>query len=312
MAKGSLLISGDFDDPYVIPGPSLGLNNSLNGGIMAGRLHTFWGPKASGKTTYAMHCIAEAQKMGKRCAWIDSEKTYSKKWAEACGVDTKALLVMKEGANSAEKIVEALYQPIVKGEIDVFVIDSLSSIFMDDYLEGADYKGIATGARSHNFLVSKLLGALTLNTTGILIAHMTMGKKGMGFASQAKMSHSVEHWSSSVIKFWKGGGTDSLRVEDDKSVSIRTIWTVEKSKQSKYPDSGEYWMNVDEDVDGPRLKFDNLTELVDVAINKEVLAGKGWYSFGEHKFQGKPGWVAALQEDEALYAELKGAVFPNG
>lgn len=304
MAKGSLLLRGDFEDPYKLEGPSVGLNDALNGGLMAGRLHILWGPKASGKTTYAMHCLAEAQRLGKNCVYVDAEKTYSRSWAEACGVDTKKLGVLR--ANSAETILKELQEPIMKGEIDFFIIDSLSSIWIDSYTDKTDSNPIGVGARSSNFLVGKLLDALQLETMGIIIAHMTMTQGGgQGMFAAPKISKSVEHWASTIIKFQKSGSKDDVR--EDGAFLVK--WKVEKSKQSKYPADGQYFLKVEQDEDGASIDFDNYTELVEIAKARDVIEGTVWLNFGDFKAQGKNKFANALRDDPELYKALKEATF---
>src|ERR1051325_3664852 len=100
--------SGRLDKRWKLPLGSYSLNRALGGGLESGRFHLFWGPKASTKSTQALYAIANAQKMGKHCLYIDAEKTYDGDYAEKCGVDIDELELLDEGANVAEDMLTAL------------------------------------------------------------------------------------------------------------------------------------------------------------------------------------------------------------
>src|SRR5688572_27252849 len=131
MAKLEVL-TARLPEPEFLPTPSFGINRALGGkGLSSGRIHVFWGQKASGKSTAAFHQIAYAQKQGKVCIYIDAERAFPMKWAEKCGVDLDACKYIR--ANSAEKILELLMPMVDRGEVDLIVVDSLSSINFDSY-----------------------------------------------------------------------------------------------------------------------------------------------------------------------------------
>lgn len=302
--RKSKIFRGNIEEPEMIPLPSLGLNKSLGGGLLEGRIHTFWGAKASGKTTAAMHVVAEAQKKGKTCLWIDSEKTYSRRWAEACGVDTEELLVLQ--VNSVEEILKEVQDDFRKGEIDLIVVDSLSSIFFESYLSTPDGNPIGGFARASNFLVGKLLDTMGLKSMVILIAHQTMKNSGQMFVKSAKLSESVEHWNSTIIKFRKTGSKDEVR--DDKSFKV--YWTVEKSKQSVYPDTGSYFFLAgDNERGGVTIKYDNAEEATRIAIDEKIIEqGGAWLKWRDLNIQGVKNFAEMLNDDPALLEELWGEV----
>jgi recombination protein RecA len=96
------ILSARLPDPEFLPTASFGINRALGGeGLEAGRIHVYWGPKASGKTSMSFHQIRMAQDQGKKCVYWDSEKAFSMKWAQKCGVDVDALGYLR--TNSAEK-----------------------------------------------------------------------------------------------------------------------------------------------------------------------------------------------------------------
>lgn len=292
MSKLKILSANDIEDAYTLETGSIGLNRALNGGLMGGRFHIYWGPKASGKTTQALFSIAEAQRLGKTCLYVDAEKTFSKIWAAKCGVDVHDLRYIR--SNKVEDILETILPLIEKGEIDVVVVDSLSSIFLSSHIESPDSKGIGIGARSMNFLTSKLLAALQWETQVIMIAHGNMASNAMGMSLQAKTSKSVEHWASTIVKF-RLGGSQSNDFRDDGARQV--YWTVEKSKHSPYPVSGAYWLS----AQSPAVFIDQATEVANLCKEAGVVQGATWLSYGDQKWQGTKNFAADLKSDRDLF-----------
>lgn len=293
------LTTGDIPDPILLATPSLGLNQSLGGGLMSGRIHVFWGPKASGKTTTAMHVLAKAQQKGLRGLYVDAEKTYGAKWAMGCGIDTDQLELCR--GNKVEDILETILPKIESKESNVIVLDSLSSIFVESFLLADGGNAIGIGARSMNNLVSKFLGALNDEVMIILIAHTTMAKSGQMMTAQAKLSESVKHWASSIIKFRQGMSKDNDRRADG---SVKVYWQVEKSKQSLYPDDGSYWFNPQ------TISYDQMAELATLVVDKEIVRKSGaWiYVSDDVKYQGDAQFANALREDPELQRYLLAAL----
>ncbi len=249
----------------------------------------------SGKTTAALHCIAEAQRLGKICMFVDAEKTYLSSWAEKCGVDLDALKYIR--GNSVEDIAETLLPDIEGGEVDLIVIDSLSSVFLDSWLDKGENTAMGIGARSANFLIAKILNVMGLQTNVIIIAHGTMAQSGQNMILSAAVSKRVEHWSSTIFKFFKSSSKDNIR-EDG---SVKITWKLEKSKQSYYPRDGEYWFNP---LNG---SIDSYAELANLAIDRELVEKKGaWFYYGDNKWHGEDNFALALKENEALYNTLEG------
>jgi recombination protein RecA len=298
MAKLKIL-SGRIAPAYKLPTGSYGLNKALNGGLQGGRVHVYWGAKASGKTTQALMSVAEAQRLGKTCMWIDAEKTYDSAWAEKCGVDIDSLLVIR--ALSVEDILTTIVPMIRKGEIDVVVIDSLSTVSTDAFFDDPTYKGIGTGARATNILVHKILEAIDLETQVICIAHANMAQAGQGMSLQAKISKSVEHWASTIVMFRLGGSKDDTRSDGAKQI----YWDVKKSKQSLYPVKGQYWFCVTDNA----IFIDQAAELVTAAVEAEIIERKGaWYRFDGDMWQGEAAVVSALKTDNDLRLKIEEAL----
>lgn len=291
MSKLKILAARDVKDAYKLPTGSVGLNRALNDGLMGGRIHIYWGPKASGKSTQAMFSIAEAQRLGKTCMYVDSEKTFSSVWAKKCGVDIDDLRYVR--SNKAEDILETIMPMIEKEEIDLVVIDSLSSIFTGGHIDKADSNAIGINARSSNFLTSKLLAAMQWETQIIIIAHANMAASSMGMSLQAKISKSVEHWASTIIKFRLGFSKDNDFRDDG---ARQVYWVVEKSKHSLYPVDGKYWFSAQSEA----VYIDHAYEVAELCKEEGIVAGTTWLSYGDQKWQGLKNFAAALKADPDL------------
>lgn len=299
MAKSKTLRAIDTPDPWILPSPSIGLNRALNGGYYSGRIHTLYGPTASGKSTHVYHCIAEAQRMGKKCWYNDAEQTFLKSRAAACGVDLAELEICYE--QKAEEILGEIIPKLRKKEVDVVVIDSLNSIFFEAYFDNSDYKGIGTGARSHNFVVGKILEAMDpFDHMIFLITHVTMAQSGQTMTQQAKLSKSVEHWTATLIKLRKDMSKQELNDE-----TAKIYWRVDKSKTSSYPKEGDYVLSSGQDV-----SLDHYLELANIAVELGVVGqnGPSWLVLNDRKWQGVAKFAAAMEEDQELYEMILEAV----
>ena len=135
--KGSIMLMGDdkVDEVAVIPTGSIGLNAALGvGGYPRGRVIEIYGPESSGKTTLAIHAIAEAQKAGGVAAFIDAEHAFDRFYASKLGVDTDNLLISQPG--SGEEALEIAEQLIRSSAVDIIVVDSVAALTPKKEIEG--------------------------------------------------------------------------------------------------------------------------------------------------------------------------------
>jgi recombination protein RecA len=291
------VLSGRIADPYMLPTPSFNLNRALGGGLLSGRIHIFWGPKASGKTTVALHQIAEAQRLGKRCLFVDAEKTYRASWAEKCGVNVDDLQVIQQGANVAEDLLTVLLPMVEKESIDVVVIDSLSSVLLSSFFEKPESNPVGIFARSAKFVLIKLLNALGPETQIILISHASLDLSGYHPTLTASIGNATAHWASTIIGF-KQGNNKKEDFRDDGSRKVR--WKIDKSKQNVYPVDGEYWFNA------KTATIDQEDEIITAAIELEIISQKAsWFSYDGAKYQGTNGIKAAIQEIPDMLDAIK-------
>jgi recombination protein RecA len=292
-------LTGRRPEPYYLTSPSFGIQRALGGqGFTSGRFHLYWGVKASGKTTFALQQIAAAQREGKICAFIDSEKAFSEPWAVKNGVDVDALLYID--STKAEKTLELLLPDIESGKIDVTVVDSLNSLNFESFFD-ADKNPIGSYARSSKMVTHKILGALNHNQHVIFISHAAMDLSGYHPQLKAAVGNAVDHWASTIIKFQKVNSKNEVRTDG----SFPVKWKIEKSKQSVYPVEGQYYFNSN------TAEIDYVDELVTAAVEDGLVAKGGawlWYpdkeTCGENKWNGRDKFAEELRGNLTLQEEI--------
>lgn len=285
-------------EPYYLPTPSFGINRALGGeGLASGRIHLYWGIKASGKSTSAFHQIRMAQQQGKVCAYVDSERAFTPAWAERCGVDLDSLLYIRK--NAVEDILEVLLPDLQSEKIDVVIVDSLSSMNYRSFYEKAESNPMGSAARSSKFFTQKVLESLGMSQHVILISHAAMDLSGHYPQLKAAVGSAIDHWTSTQIRFQKLSGKDN--VKEDGSFKVK--WVIGKSKQSVYPVEGYYWFNPH------TATIDNIAEVADAAIEAEIVEKSGaWIKYDGTQFHGVNKFTLELKENQELYDEIAAKV----
>ena len=183
--KGSIMCLGDdaVQDVEVIPTGSVGLDFALGvGGLPRGRITEIYGPEASGKTTLAIHVIAEAQKMGGICAIIDAEHAFDRFYAERLGVDVNSLWIAQP--DNGEQALDIAEQLINSGAIDVLVIDSVAALTPKAEIEGEmGDKNVGLHARLMSQAMRKLTGAISRTRTCCIFINQMREKIGVMFGN---------------------------------------------------------------------------------------------------------------------------------
>jgi RecA/RadA recombinase len=299
--------SARLPEPWYLPTSSYGINRALGGrGLASGRIHVYWGAKACGKTTMALQQIALAQKEGKNCAFLDSERAFSEPWAIRNGVNVDDLLYNKTLV--VEEALELMMPAIQKDEIDLLVIDSVNSLNYASFFDDPKSQGMGTYARSSKMLTHKLLSVLGDQQQIILISQASMQKNGQHFNLGASVGSAIEHWASTMIKFRKTGATkpepgkpatDDWRADG----SYKVTWRLEKSKQSNYPVTGNYYFN------DKTAQIDNVDEVVTYAKSVGILTGTTWIKYAEGtdeelKWNGRAKLLAYIEENPVFLKEL--------
>jgi recombination protein RecA len=286
---------------WYLPTSSFGINRALGGrGLASGRIHVYWGPKASGKTTLALQQIALAQQQGKVCGYINSERAYNDVWAAANGVDVEAL--KRTDTVVVEDALSLVMPDMAEGNIDLLVVDSVNSLNYRSFFDDPESQGMGTYARSSKMFAHKLLSVLGPTQQVILISQQSMQKSGQQFVAGATVGSAIEHWASTMIKFRKTGSRQPDRNKDGTlkpdpnkewrtDGSFKVHWQLQKSKQSPYPVSGSYYFNADSTI------IDQVDEVVDIAKELEIVTGSTWLEFKEQKFQGKAKLGEYLREN---------------
>lgn len=291
--------SGRLPERWLLPVGSMSLNRALGGGLESGRIHVFWGAKASTKSTNALYAIANAQQMGKTCLYVDAEKTFDGRYAEKCGVNIDDLMLLDEGSNMAESLLQTVLPEIDKGNIQVIVIDSLSSVLQESFFEKPEANPMGIYSRSAKFVIAKLLNALNREMQIILISHASMDLSGYKPVLSASMGNAQGHWTSNIIKFQANNGKDNFREDGYRKI----MWKIDKSKQPVWPFNGEYYFN------GLTADVDRIAELVDVCVEADIVQSGTWMKYGDLKFHGKAKLIEALNDNEdglveSLYHDL--------
>src|SRR5210317_1369374 len=206
--KGTVMRMGDreiLDIPAISTG-SIGLDVALGiGGIPKGRVVEIYGPESSGKTTLAMHCIAEAQKTGGLAAFVDAEHAFDKLYAEKLGIQTENLLISQP--DSGEQALEIAEHLIRSGAIDIIVIDSVAALVPKAELEGemGDSK-MGLQARLMSQALRKLTGTINKTKCSCIFINQLREKIGVMFGNPETTT------GGNALKFYSSVRLDIRRI----------------------------------------------------------------------------------------------------
>lgn len=275
----------------VIPSGILPLDIALGvGGIPRGRIIEVYGPESSGKTTVAMHIVSEAQKMGLRCAYIDSEHAFDPTYADALGLDSSSLLFAQpDNLEEAFEIADTLVQT---GEVGLIVFDSVAAMTPRAEVEG-DFGEAHVGlqARLMSQALRKITGIASKSETTIIFINQLRSKIGVIYGSPEVTS------GGNALKFYASVRLDVRRKETNKdkagdSVSNRVNVKVVKNKVAPPFKIAEFNIVFGEGAD-------KVGALVNVATELGVTVRSGaWYSYlGEQIGQGLEKTVVFLKEN---------------
>lgn len=285
--------------PDIIPTPSFGINYVLDGGIWTDRITTMWGNYSSGKTTFALMTMAEAQKKGYTAVILDAEGTYTDEYAEKCGLNIQDRIYIRE--TIVEEILKIIV-PMMSQRQDkyIFLMDSLNSIFFENFNKEADGgQAIGSSSRAQKYLTAKIASYSHMNMATIYIAQQSIGFQGQTAYVGANMGNYTGHMSTNVIKLFSSAGKDALVRDDNGRIIDQEIsWTIEKSKQTAVRGiKGTYWWNPES------AKFNHRKEVFHYAVRCGIIKKAGaWYSFdspaGEIKGHGEAKMFDSLTESD--------------
>ncbi|AZL54749.1 DNA recombination/repair protein RecA [Aliarcobacter skirrowii] len=299
--KGTLIRLGDKEviPTEAISTGSLGLDLALGvGGLPKGRVIEIYGPESSGKTTLTLHAIAEAQKAGGVCAFIDAEHALDVKYARDIGVDTDNLLVSQP--DFGEQALEILETVIRSGAVDLVVVDSVAALTPKVEIDGdMDDQQVGVQARLMSKALRKITGLLNkMNCTVIFINQIRM-KIGMtGYGSPETTT------GGNALKFYSSVRLDIRRIatlkQGENSIGNRVKVKVVKNKVAAPFKQAEFDIMFGEGIS-------KTGELVDYGVKLDIIDKAGaWFSYGDTKIgQGRENSKVFLRDNPAIAKEIE-------
>ncbi|WP_445666484.1 recombinase RecA [Fodinibius sp. AD559] len=298
--KGTIMRLGDEatqDVPSISTG-SIMVDYALGvGGVPRGRVTEIYGPEASGKTTLALHVIAEAQKAGGYAAFVDAEHAFDPRYAKNLGINTDELLVSQP--DSGEQALEITETLIRSAALDVIVIDSVAALVPRAELEGEmgdSHMGLQ--ARLMSQAMRKITGIINKTRTSVIFINQIREKIGVMFGNPETTSggRALKFYSSVRIDIRRIG---SLKKGDD-MVGNRTKVKVVKNKVA--PPFKEVEFNI---IYGEGIS--RLAEILDMAVEFDIIEKRGsWYRYdGEPIGQGTDNAIEFLESDPELTEKIE-------
>ncbi len=308
--KGAIMRMGDrqVEKVPVISTGSLGLDMALGvGGYPRGRIVEIFGPESSGKTTLAIHAIAEAQKGGGIAAFIDAEHAFDPAYAEKLGVDMNSLYMSQP--DNGEQALEIAEQLIRSSAIDIIVIDSVAALTPKAEIEGemGDAK-MGLHARLMSQALRKLTGALSKTNTTCIFINQLREKIGIMFGNPETTT------GGNALKFYASIRIDVRKVSPiktgDEVLGSLTRAKVVKNKVAPPFRKTEFEIRFGEGIS-------KVGEILDLATNLDIIKKSGsWFSYGGTKLaQGREGALRILKDNPELQDEIEAklrAAFQQG
>ena len=302
--KGSIMKMGDEEvmEIQVIPSGSIALNVALGvGGYPRGRVVEIYGPESSGKTTLAIHAIAEAQKAGGIAAFIDAEHAFDRFYAEKLGVNIDELLISQP--SSGEEALEITEQLIRSSAIDIVVIDSVAALTPKAELEGemGDSK-MGLQARLMSQALRKLTGTISKTGTTCMFINQLREKIGVMFGNPETTT------GGNALKFYSSVRLDIRRIgavkDGEEILGNQTRVKVVKNKVAPPFRKAEFDILYGEGIS-------RLGEIVDLGSDLGIIKKSGsWYSYQETRLgQGREAAKTSIKDNPELSEELEKLIF---
>jgi recombination protein RecA len=301
--KGSVMMMNEkvITDLEVISTGSIGLDIALGvGGLPKGRVVEIYGPESSGKTTLAIHVIAEAQKKGGMCAFIDAEHAFDSGYAQKLGVDIDNLLISQP--DYGEQALEIADRLILSGALDVVVIDSVAALVPKSELEGemGDSK-MGLQARLMSQALRKLTATINKTNTVCIFINQLREKIGVMFGNPETTT------GGNALKFYCSVRLDIRRqaqIKDgDEAIGNRVKVKVVKNKVAPPFRSAEFDVIYGQGIS-------KIGEIIDMGVELGIVQKSGsWFSYDTNKLgQGRDTVKQLLIDNPELAAELEGKI----
>jgi recombination protein RecA len=298
--KGSIMKMGEFTDKMafdVISTGSIALDLALGvGGLPRGRIIEIYGPESSGKTTLALHVIAEAQKLGGTAAFVDVEHALDPAYAQGLGIDLDNLLVSQPDAG--EQALEIAEMLVRSNAVDVVVVDSVAALVTKAELEG-DMGDTHVGlqARLMSQALRKLTSAISRSKCVMIFINQMREKIGVMFGNPETTS------GGRALKFYASVRLDVRKLEQIKVgtdvVGSRTRVKVVKNKVAPPFRQAEFDITYGKGIS-------KMGSIIDVALERNLIGKSGsWYTYGEQRIgQGRENAKAFLEEHSDIADEI--------
>jgi recombination protein RecA len=302
--KGSIMKMGDeaIEDIPVISSGSIALNSALGvGGYPRGRVIEIYGPESSGKTTLAIHAIAEAQKAGGIAAFIDAEHAFDRFYAEKLGVDVENLWISQP--DNGEQALEIAEQLIRSSAIDIIVIDSVAALTPKAELEGdMGENKVGLQARLMSQALRKLTAAISKTNTTCVFINQLREKIGVMFGNPETTT------GGNALKFYASVRLDIRRIgqikDGEDATGNQTRVKVVKNKVAPPFRKAEFDIMYGEGIS-------KVGEIIDLGSELNIVKKSGsWYSYGETKIgQGREAAKDCMKENPELAEQIETEIY---